>query len=126
MKFLGDIPIGRSTIEMLRELGHDAVRAADRLSPMASDRELVELAVREERIILCFDLDFSAIVAATGQCRPSVVTFRTFRRSATEVNARLQQALNELKDDLPKGVLVTIEDARIRVRPLPVVRRPDP
>jgi predicted nuclease of predicted toxin-antitoxin system len=123
VKFLGDVPIGRATIEFLRQAGHDVVRAADRLSGTAADAELVQLAIGEDRVVLCFDLDFGAIVAASGERRPSVITFRTTRRSAAFINERLKNALSEIEGDLSRGVLVTIEDRRVRVRPLPVVRR---
>jgi predicted nuclease of predicted toxin-antitoxin system len=123
MKFLGDVPIGRATIELLRQAGHDVVRAVDRLPPTATDGELVQLAVRDERVILCFDLDFGAIVAKSGHARPSVITFRTTRRHPAFINERLKEVLAQIEADLPRGVLVTIEDWRVRVRPLPVVRR---
>lgn len=123
MKFLADVPIGRATVEFLRQAGHDVLRSVDRLAATASDVELVEFAIRENRAILCFDLDFSAIVATSGQHRPSVITFRTTRRKATVVNDRLKQVLAEIEAELTRGVLVTVEDSRVRVRPLPVVHR---
>lgn len=126
MKFLGDVPIGLSTIELLRKFGHDAIRAIERLPPTATDYEIVQLAICEERIIVCFDLDFSAIVATSGQPRPSVLTFRTSKRSAAHINHVLSQQLSSIESDLALGVLATIEDTRIRVRPLPVIRRRDP
>lgn len=122
MKFLGDVPIGRETIEYLRHAGHDAVRAIERLPGDATDTALVQLAVREQRVILCFDLDFSAIVATSAQQRPSVITFRTTRRNATYITERLGGILPEITADLERGVLVTVEDTRVRIRPLPVVR----
>ncbi len=123
MKFLADVPIGRATVEFLRQAGHDVLRSVDRLAATASDIELVELAISENRAVLCFDLDFSAIVATSGQRRPSVITFRTTRRKAAVVNDRLEQVLAEIEAELARGVLVTVEDSRVRVRPLPIVHR---
>ncbi|NLU19836.1 MAG: DUF5615 family PIN-like protein [Phycisphaerae bacterium] len=59
MRFLGDIPFGRATLDYLRRQGHDVIGVCDRLPPNASDEEIVRLAITENRIILCFDLDFS-------------------------------------------------------------------
>lgn len=66
MKFLGDIPIGRATIEHLAAHGHDAVHVSALLPSTVTDLEIVVAAIREGRTILCFDLDFSAIVAVSG------------------------------------------------------------
>lgn len=121
MRFLCDIPIGRSTIEHLRAQGHDVVAASERLSPRASDADIVELALAEDRIVLCFDLDFGAIVSLSRSSLPSVITFRTSQRGAVVLNTRLDAILPVLAVDLTNGVLATVEDQRVRVRRLPIL-----
>lgn len=123
MKFLGDIPIGRATIVRLRALGHDTISVRDRLPPNAADPEIIRLAITEERIILCFDLGFSDLVATAGQTIPSVITFRTTIHNAEYINRRLETILPEIEADLARGVLVTVEDTRVRIRPLPINRK---
>ena len=118
MRFLGDISIGRATLDHLRRRGHDCMGVTARLPPTASDREIVDLAVAESRVLLCFDLDFGAIVSLSKLCRPSIITFRTSLRGATSLNARLDVILPELEEDLQAGALVTVEDHRARVRRL--------
>lgn len=120
LRFLGDIPIGRATIALLNDLGHDAIRAVDRLPPTARDQELVQLAVRENRIVLCFDLDLAALVAGSGSSFPSVITFRTRRRRAEFISNLLRISLPAIHADLVRGALVTIDDAGVRIRRLPV------
>ena len=120
MRFLGDIPIGRTTLEHLRRQGHDAVGLRDRLRPTACDADIVRLAAAEDRIILCFDLGFSSLVALAGVQLPSVVTFRTRRHGAEYINQRLDAVLPEITLDLSRGALATVEDYRVRIRPLPV------
>ena len=63
MRLLADVHISPRTVAFLRSLGHDAVRVGDAIPATASDVEIVEAAVRDERTILTQDLDFSAIVA---------------------------------------------------------------
>jgi predicted nuclease of predicted toxin-antitoxin system len=121
VRFLCDVPIGRSTIEHLRAQGHDVANVMERLSPRASDAEIVALALAEDRIILCFDLDFGALVSLSRRSLPSVVTFRTSQRSAAIVNARLDAILPVLASELTSGVLATVEDQRVRVRRLPIL-----
>src|SRR5262249_5569433 len=125
MKFIGDVPIGRVTTSFLAQAGHDVVRVADLLGEKATDAEIVALAVAEQRIILCFDLDFSAIVAARQEDWPSVIPSRPRRRSADYIPARLSEILPQVQAALGRGALVTVEETSVRVRLSPIVRRPD-
>jgi predicted nuclease of predicted toxin-antitoxin system len=120
VKFLADIPIGRETVEYLRLLGHDCVRAAERLPANASDPEIIRLAVAEGLVVLCFDLDFAALVALSRERLPSVVTFRTSLHRPAYINQRLGAVLSELEPELARGALATVEDGRVRVRALPI------
>ena len=120
MKFLGDVAIAQLTIDHLRRQGHNAIRVVDRLPPTASDAEIVRLATTEGRVILCFDLDFGALVALAGGRSPSVVTFRTTKQRPTYINRRLDAILEDIEEDLLRGALATVEDHRVRVRSLPV------
>jgi len=120
VRFLGDIPIGRLTLQHLVTRGHDAVGVSEYLAPTASDPDIIRLAAKERRVILCFDLDLATLVALSRESLPSVITFRTTRRSAGYVNQRLDALLPDLEVVLARGALVTVEDARIRIRRLPV------
>ncbi len=124
MKFLGDIPISRRTLQHLQNQGHDAVATGERLAPTASDAEIIRLAANEGRVILCFDLGFAELVALSGEKLPSLITLRTARQQPDFINRRLDEVLPEIAEDLERGALATVEDHRVRVRPLPVVRAP--
>ena len=124
MKFLGDIPISRRTLQHLQNRGHDVVAAGERLAPTASDAEIVRLAASEGRVILCFDLGFAELVALSGEKLPSLITFRTTRQQPDFINNRLDEVLPEIMQELEQGALATVEDRRVRVRPLLIVRAP--
>ena len=53
---------------------------------------------------------------------PSVVIFRLTDERADSVNRRLEAVLSEQIESLASGALVFIEDARYRVRRLPITR----
>ena len=86
MRILADVHISPRTVEQLRSLGHDVVRLGDVLSASSTDGEIVEDAVRDQRVILTQDLDFSAIVALSGRTAPSVVSLRLGSSRIENVN----------------------------------------
>ena len=57
MKFLIDNAISPEVSALLREAGHDAVHVRDRGLASATDVEVIELAVAEDRIIVSADTD---------------------------------------------------------------------
>ena len=124
MKFLGDIPISSRTLQHLQNQDHDAVAAREQLAPTASDAEIIRLAASESRVILCFDLGLAELVALSGEKLPSLITFRTTRQQPDFINSRLDEVLPEIAGDLERGALATVEDHRVRVRPLLSVRAP--
>jgi len=82
--------------------------------------EIFSKAVAEDRIILTFDLDFGEIAAMAGDCRTSVMVFRLQNTRAPHVIDRLAVALEKASEPLLKGAIVTVEEARLRIRELPM------
>jgi predicted nuclease of predicted toxin-antitoxin system len=120
MRLLADMHISPRTVEFLRTLGHDVVRVSEILLPQASDETIVSRADEHGRIILTQDLDFSAIIALTGQQSPSLVSLRLASSRVEYVNTVLAKVLPEVEEQLLAGAIVTVEDQRVRVRQLPI------
>lgn len=120
MRLLADLHIAPRTVEFLRTLGHDVVRVTDLLPADSADEVIVERAAQERRTILTQDLDFSSIIALSGRQTPSLLSLRLNSSKVEIVNAVLQRMLPALESDLEQGVIVTIEDQRIRLRRLPL------
>ena len=125
MKFLADMGLARSTVAFLRARVHDAVHLRDQGLDRLSDREIVEKAVAEGRVILTHDLDFGRIVAVSGATVPSVITFRLQDMRPAQVNRYLAKVLERFTAELEAGALVSVNERAIRVRPLPVKGRVD-
>ena len=125
MKFLADMGLARSTVAFLRARAHDAVHLRDQGLERLSDREIVEKAVAEGRVILTHDLDFGRIVAVSGATVPSVITFRLQDMRPAQVNRYLAKVLERFTAELEAGALVSVNERAIRVRPLPVKGRVD-
>jgi predicted nuclease of predicted toxin-antitoxin system len=89
----------------------------------SSDKSIADRARTDGRIVLTFDLDFGAILALGVVDRPSVVIFRLADERAEAVNRHLETVLSEQGRALESGALVLVEDARYRLRLLPIRTR---
>ena len=70
--------------------------------------------------VLTQDLDFSAIVALSGARTPSLITLRLASSRVEHVNEILARVLPQIEEDLVRGSAITVEEAAIRRRALPV------
>ncbi len=71
-------------------------------------------------IVLTHDLDFSAILAATGGDKPSVVQIRAGNISPEVIGDQVVSAILQMTDSLNEGALLTIDARRMRLRILPL------
>lgn len=117
---LADLNISPITVKALILEGWDVVRVTERLPARASDRTILNLAREEGRAIITQDLDFSTLLALSGQDRPSLVTLRMEDTAPEAVTRKLLEISPLLEEVLPEGVAVTVEDDSVRVRKLPV------
>ena len=122
MRFLADAGISPKTVEFLKQRGHEAVHARTLGLERAADRELVEYARAHASVILTFDLDFGDVLALGVLDKPSVVICRLADERPESVNQRLSSVLGERVADLESGALILVEDARYRIRKLPIGR----
>ena len=120
MRIFADVHISPITVQHLTELGHDVIRANSVLPENAPDREIVAWAISNERVVLTQDLGFSEIVALSGAIRPSIITLRLPDSRLETVNRILGSALPGLEEPVTAGVIVTVEERRVRIRELPV------
>ena len=120
MKLLGDVGISLSTMRILRQQGYDIVHLREEGLQRLPDREIMEKARAEGRIVLTFDLDFADLLALGVSDSPSVVIFRLRNETSASVNPRLLEVLNERTKELESGALIVVEDSRYRMRRLPI------
>jgi predicted nuclease of predicted toxin-antitoxin system len=120
MRFLADAGISPRTVADLVREGHDAVHVRMLQMHRAPDQVILDHAASEARIVLTFDLDFGDLLALGVRDRPSVILFRLSDERPDAVNRRLRAVLAEQATALAAGALILVEDARYRVRRLPI------
>jgi predicted nuclease of predicted toxin-antitoxin system len=91
----------------------------------APDREIMSYSASSGYIVLTHDLDFGAILTATGRTSPSVVQIRATDVSPALIGTQVVFALRQMKDELASGALVTVDADRTRLPLLPLRRSAD-
>jgi predicted nuclease of predicted toxin-antitoxin system len=120
MRFLVDNALSPRLAEGLRSAGHDAAHVRDYGMAAASDEDILECATQEHRVIVSADTDFGTILALREAARPSFVLFRRSDKRPQSQLMLLLSHLDQIRKPLLDGSVVVFEDARIRMRSLPI------
>jgi predicted nuclease of predicted toxin-antitoxin system len=120
MKFLADECLHVAIAEALRRAGHE-VAMIHASAAGASDRMVLQRALRGRAILLTTDKDFGRIVIARGAASAGVVLFRRSARRPDRAAARLLAAIDEHGERM-HDLYVVVTPERVRVRALSVLR----
>ena len=113
MRFLADESCDFAAVRALRAAGHDVVAIAE-VTPRAEDDAVIDLAVREERLLLTEDKDFGQLVYARG-CRTAGVLLLRFPASAREALPKVVVNLVRRRGERLVGCFVVVQPGRIRI-----------
>ena len=117
--------VSLSTVHALRSDGHDAVHLQDEGLIRLADADILEKARGEQRVVLTFDLDFGDLLSTGAASFPSVIIFRLHDETPVSVTAHLRHVLLQHHRELDNGAIIIVEDARQRVRRLPLEAEKD-
>lgn len=116
MRWLVDECVSARLVGRLRQAGHDVVYVTENGSG-ADDREIIDWANRDGRILLTDDKDFGELVVRQKRMVPGLVLMRTGGDDYRQAWQRLAAAIERLGGNL-SGRYTVIEARRIRSRKL--------
>lgn len=122
MKLLLDMNLSPTWVSVLNAAGHEAVHWSDVGEAGASDKLILTWAKARKYVVLSHDLDFGAILAATAADAPSVLQLRFADLSPEHATRLVLDVLKTFAPHLHDGALVSVDEARSRVRVLPLIR----
>ena len=120
MRLLANTCISPKTVEFLRSLGYETKRASELGLSTSTDQEIIDYAAKNSMVLITMDLDVGRIIALIWERKPSVILLRLRKPTVENMNKKLSYALNKTMDKLEKGVVVVLEEQRIRIRELPL------
>jgi predicted nuclease of predicted toxin-antitoxin system len=115
LRFPADESCDFAVVRALRDDGFD-VLAVSEYTRRSDDRELIEQATRQGRILLTEDKDFGWLVFVSGSESPGVILIRFPGNARTTLVETILQIVREQADRLP-GAFVVAQPGHIRISP---------
>lgn len=122
MRLLIDESLQHDLAAALIDHGHDAVHVADVGLQGAPDVDVLAKARADDRVVVTADTDFGTLLALSGAAGPSVVLLRRSGRRVHERARIVLTVLDLVAGQLDAGAVVTVDNERVHIRPLPVDR----
>ncbi len=119
MTLLVDMNLAPRLAQLLVQAGVEAVHWVQCGPGTAPDVDIMAYAHERGWIVVTHDLDFTAILAATGAVGPSVVQVRGLDVTPEALVGPLVSAVWQCAEPLARGAILTLDAKRLRVRLLP-------
>lgn len=122
MKVLFDMNVSPSVTARLRASGIEAIHWSEVGDPRALDPAIMEWARDAGYIVVTHDLDYGALLHATGASGPTVIQFRDQDIRPSAIVQALLAAFESCRREIDEGSLITISTGKVRVAILPLKR----
>ncbi|MBI2917193.1 MAG: DUF5615 family PIN-like protein [Chloroflexi bacterium] len=120
MKLLVDMNLSPRWVEVFEREGWQAYHWSTVGDPRATDRVVMDWARANGCVVFTHDLDLGALLANTRGQGPSVIQVRTHDVMPQSLGERLVQILRQYESVIEGGALITVDEAKSRVRILPL------
>ncbi len=113
MRFLADESCDFAVVRALREAGFD-VAAVGEVFPGAEDDVVIDLAVREGRMLITEDKDFGQLMYAEGRATGGVLLLRFSARARAVMAQSVVDLIKQYGERLV-GRFVVLQPGRVRI-----------
>ena len=117
MNFLADESCAAPVVRAMREAGHDVVAIAE-VAQGATDDQVLDRALRENRILITEDSDFGELGYARGRTSAGVILVRFPTQARRAKPVTLVHAVTRLGFRL-EGAFTVVEPGRVRISTRP-------
>lgn len=124
MKLVIDMNLSPEWVPFLQEHDFQAIHWSSIGAANAEDAEIMQWARENDAVVFTHDLDFGIMLALTRAGHPSVIQARTQDVSPAHLGGRVISVLDAHREMIESGALITIDEARSRVRILPIETHP--
>ena len=121
LQFLVDMNLPPAWVERFKQAGWQATHWSEVGDPRASDEVVLDHARVHGLVVFTHDLDFGSILARTRARGPSVIQARSQDVTPGHLGSLVMSAIRDHAKSLEAGALVTVDEATMRVRVLPIV-----
>ena len=125
MKIVVDVCLPPSWVALLNSAGFSVVHWSTIGNRAAPDLEIMEWAKDNNAVVFTHDLDFGDILAMSGLHGPSVILIRTPDVTSGHMGEMVLNAIAKYQAALERGALIVIDEAKMRIRMLPLKKRAD-
>ncbi len=120
LRIVVDMNLSVEWVSLLEQAGWSAVHWSAIGDPRAEDATIMAWALTNGHVVFTHDLDFGAALALTHAGAPSVIQVRGQRVLPEHMGSIVLAALRQYETELSAGALVVVEQAKRRVRILPL------
>ena len=114
LKFLVDVGVGKKTEKLLQEHGYDTKNVRD-INPRMSDKEILQIAASEGRVVATMDKDFGELVYNSGLPHGGVLLLRLEDVSSDKRAKIVEKILAQYSDKILNKFSV-FKDGKLRIR----------
>ena len=120
MKFLIDMNLSPRWRNFLSEAGLEVEHWSSVGAPHAKDVDILDLASRDDWVIITQDLDFGSLLALRGLDLPSVIQVRAQATLPSDIGRQILDAVSASAEYIRRGALITVtpRDHRVSILPL--------
>lgn len=114
-RVLTDENISPKVVRYLRKMGIDVLDTKEQNWYGKEDDELLEIAFREQRLVVTHDSDFGTLAINEGKRNYGIIYFRLRNVNPNNVTMVYGQLLQS-NISFPLGTILVVEETKIRIR----------